>query len=66
MERTSVNWRKSTHSGNNGTDCAEVATAAPGITRPGVVVRDTTDRAGALLSFPAAWHAFAATLRAGV
>jgi len=62
-------WRKSTHSGNNGAECVEVATAAPGagrqrVARQGVVVRDTTDRAGAVLSFPVgAWQAFAATLR---
>lgn len=53
-------WRKSSYSGNNGTSCVEIGAAAPG-----VVVRDTTDRAAAVLSFPAAaWQAFAAALRA--
>jgi hypothetical protein len=62
MERTRVNWRKSSFSGNNGTDCVEVGTA-PWRTSPrtGVVVRDTTDRAAATVAFPAAaWRAFAA------
>ena len=70
VEVGNVPWRKSTYSGNNGAECVEVGTAVPGVggqcvARQGVVVRDTTDRAGAVLSFPAgAWQAFAATLHA--
>ena len=53
-------WRKSWHSGNNAGACVEVASAARG-----VVVRDTTDRAGATLAFPAAaWRALLARVRA--
>jgi hypothetical protein len=53
-----LNWRKSTYSGN-GEACVELG-GAPG----GVVVRDTTDRGGAILSVNgAAWTAFLATLR---
>jgi Domain of unknown function (DUF397) len=67
-------WRKTSYSGNGGVDCVEVGTAwrkasyssnggdscveagnAPG----GVLVRDTTDRGGAVLSIPAdAWERF--------
>lgn len=52
-------WRKSTYSGGNGSNCVEVGGA-----RPAVVVRDTTDRAGATLTFgPDAWRRFAATIK---
>ena len=51
-------WRKSSHSGDNGGECIEVATAGA------VLVRDTTDRNGAVLAFSAdAWQAFTATIR---
>ena len=60
MERDSADWRKSTHSGGNGGDCVEVRTAAAG-----VMVRDTTDRAGAVLALPAgAWRSLLAEVRA--
>ena len=60
MERISADWRKSTYSGGNGASCVEVGTAARG-----VVIRDTTDRAGALLAVPAgAWRALLAEVRA--
>jgi hypothetical protein len=53
-------WRKSTYSGNNGGACVEVGKAARV-----VMVRDTTDRAGAVLSLPAgAWRALLAEVRA--
>jgi hypothetical protein len=70
-------WRKSSFS-NNGGDCVEVATwrkashstkggqcVEAGVAEAGrVLVRDTTDRAGGTLSFPAsAWHAFAEGLK---
>ena len=54
-----MDWRKSTHSGANGGDCVEVASAE------GVAVRDTTDREGATLEFTAeAWQQFTLRLRA--
>ncbi|MGH3408051.1 MAG: DUF397 domain-containing protein [Streptosporangiaceae bacterium] len=60
MERDSVNWRKSSFSSANGGQCVEVGNAAAG-----VVVRDTTDRAGAVLTVSAgAWRALLAEVRA--
>ena len=62
MEGSSaVTWRKSTYSGNNGGDCVETG-SAPGR----VLVRDTKDRAGAVLAFSTdAWRAFAAKVKTG-
>lgn len=52
------NWRKSSYSGDNGGACVEVATA------DAVLVRDTTDRSGPVVTFPVgAWHAFTATIK---
>lgn len=52
-------WRKSSYSGGNGGNCVEV-----GETERAVVVRDTQDRAGAVLAFgPDAWRRFAATIK---
>jgi Domain of unknown function (DUF397) len=52
------NWRKSSHSGSNGGECVEVATAGT------VLVRDTADRNGPVLTFTAeAWRVFTATIR---
>jgi len=52
-------WRKSTYSADNNGDCVEVGGGAPV-----VVVRDTKDRAGAVLAFGAdAWARFAAAVR---
>lgn len=54
-----MDWRKSTYSGANGGDCVEVGHAAPV-----VLVRDTKNRDGATLAFPAgAWRKFTAELR---
>ena len=54
-------WRKSSYSGNGGGDCVEVSGGAVA----GVLVRDTTDRAGAVLSVSAsAWRALLAEVRA--
>jgi hypothetical protein len=62
MEETDhalTTWRKSTYSGSNGSDCVEV-----GGTGRAVAVRDTKDRAGAVLAFgPDAWRRFAATIK---
>jgi hypothetical protein len=53
-----VTWRKSSYSGSNGGQCVEIA--APGR----VLVRDTEDRAGAVLEFgPDAWREFAAKVK---
>jgi len=47
-------WRKSSYSGNGGGNCVEVAS------RGQVLVRDSRDRAGAVLRFPpTAWRRFA-------
>jgi hypothetical protein len=52
------NWRKSSYSGDNGGECVEVATAGT------VLVRDTADRNGPVLTFtPDAWRAFAKSIR---
>jgi hypothetical protein len=60
MTGNSAAWRKSSYSGNNGGNCVEVGSAARG-----VLVRDTTDRAGAVLSLSAgAWRALLAGVRA--
>jgi hypothetical protein len=51
-------WRKSTYSDANGGSCVEVASDDD------VMVRDTTDRDGAILEFAdGAWVAFVARLR---
>lgn len=47
-------WRKSSYSGNGGSDCVEVADHCNG-----VLVRDTKDRPGPVLAVsPAAWRRF--------
>jgi hypothetical protein len=52
-------WRKSSYSGSNGGECAEVASSG------GVAVRDTKDHGcGPVLTFSAeAWDAFLGSLR---
>jgi hypothetical protein len=58
VEVASGSWRKSTYSDGNGGSCVEVASG------DGVIVRDTTDRDGVALEFPAgAWAAFVTRLR---
>ena len=58
MEDTDMNWRKASYSSNGGASCVEVATAGT------VLVRDTTDRSGPMLTFTAdAWRAFTAAIR---
>lgn len=52
-------WRKSTYSDANGGSCVETASSAGAIT-----VRDTTDRDGVTLAFPAqAWELLLASLK---
>jgi hypothetical protein len=52
-------WRKSTYSGGNGSNCVEV-----GGTGRAVMVRDTNDRAGTVLTFgPDAWRRFAGRIQ---
>ncbi len=62
MEGSSaLSWRTSSYSGNNGGNCVETG-SAPGR----VLVRDTKDRAGAVLAFSAdAWREFAAKVKTG-
>ena len=51
-------WRKSSYSGANGGECVEVATAGA------VLVRDTADRGGPVLTFTTdVWRAFTAAIR---
>lgn len=53
-------WRKSSHSSGNGGACVEVS--APADNR--VLIRDTTDRQGPVLTVPAsAWTTFTTSLR---
>ena len=76
---TSAPWRKSSFSANNGTNCVEVATwrkasysandntecVEAGVTARGhILVRDTTNRNGAVLDIPAdAWDRFTGSLK---
>ena len=59
MEGTNaVTWRTSSYSGSNGGQCVEVAASDR------VLVRDTKDRAGAVLTFgPDASREFAGRLK---
>lgn len=53
-------WRKATYSGGSGTNCVEAGIAGAGR----VLVRDTTDRDGAMLSISAgAWARFTGSLK---
>jgi hypothetical protein len=76
---TSAPWRKSSYSGNHGTNCVEVATwrkasysgnnggdcvEAGVAVRGHVLIRDTTNRDAAVLDIPAeAWDRFTASLK---
>jgi hypothetical protein len=52
-------WRKSSYSGSSGNACLEVAKSDSAL-----LVRDTTDRDGAVLTLDAAaWRRFTASLR---
>jgi hypothetical protein len=63
MEQVDTGWRKSSYSGASGSiNCVEVGSAARG-----VAVRDTTNRASAVLAVPAgAWLALLAEVRASL
>jgi Domain of unknown function (DUF397) len=55
----SAPWRKSSYSGTNGGSCVEAADLGGSI-----LVRDTTDRDGVVLSISRdAWHRLTTTLR---
>jgi hypothetical protein len=54
VESTDLKWRKASFSSNGGGECIEVGEA-----RRAVLVRDTKERAGAVLRFsPDAWQRF--------
>jgi hypothetical protein len=54
-----MDWRKSSHSSDNGSACVECATGAGA-----VLVRDTTNRAGVTLTVTAAaWSTFTSALK---
>lgn len=57
---TRLNWRKATHSMNNGA-CVEAASVAGT-----VVVRDSQDLRGPIVQYPSsAWHTFVGNARTG-
>ncbi|MBC3991327.1 DUF397 domain-containing protein [Streptomyces sp. AC563] len=61
-ELSSVTWRKSSYSGDNGGNCVEVAPGFAGV----VPVRDSKDPNGPALAFSSsAWVAFVAGVKAG-
>ena len=56
-------WRKSSHSGNNGGNCVEVAMNLHGV----VAVRDSKNPTGPILTFtPDEWRTFLGYLRQGL
>lgn len=57
---TRADWRKASHSGDNGGNCVEVARNLPGV----VAVRDSKDPHGPAMVFTLAdWKAFTAVLK---
>ena len=59
MDLNTPRWRKSTRS-NGASNCVEIADNVPGR----VLVRDSKDQAGPILTFgPAAWSAFVSTAK---
>ncbi len=58
-DKVDTRWRKSSYSGNGGSDCVEVRD------RSGrVLVRDTKNRTGPVLEItPGAWHRFAGQVK---
>lgn len=60
MGSVDATWRKSTYSGGSGSECVEAGAADRGR----VLVRDSKNRDGAVLSVPAcAWQTFTAALK---
>jgi len=59
QDKVDPRWRKSSYSGNGGEQCVETASD-----NGAILVRDTTDRDGATLTFAAeTWERFTAALR---
>jgi Domain of unknown function (DUF397) len=59
MEDTDLKWRKASYSSNGGAECVELATGTHGL-----VVRDTQDHTGPVLTFSAdAWCRFTGQLK---
>ncbi|HEY3732763.1 MAG TPA: DUF397 domain-containing protein [Streptosporangiaceae bacterium] len=59
-DQVTPRWRKSSYSGNGGSDCIEVATRHPGT----VAVRDSKNPHGPVLTItPDEWASFIASLR---
>jgi hypothetical protein len=60
MDAIEVRWHKSSYSGGNGGDCVEIGERASR-----VLVRDTKDRRGPVLTFsPEAWQRFSDQVKA--
>jgi hypothetical protein len=60
MAKTTRSWVKSSYSGSQAGNCVEAASTGP----DQILVRDTQDRAGAVLAFRAAhWNRFASALK---
>lgn len=63
-ELTSTRWRTSSHSGNTGGNCVEIAEATGTTTGPACLVRDSTDPAGPVLTIGRQdWERFTTTLK---
>jgi Domain of unknown function (DUF397) len=59
--QVAVRWRKSSYSGNGGSDCVEAAGSGNR-----VLVRDTKSRSGVILRFSlTAWRRFADQVKTG-
>ncbi|MEV5511157.1 DUF397 domain-containing protein [Streptomyces orinoci] len=59
-----MNWRKSTYSSNNGSECLEVADNIPGTDT--IPIRDSKRPQGATLTIPTpSWTHFLTTIQAG-
>jgi hypothetical protein len=58
MEDKMTRWRKSSHSGNGGSDCVEAASSDH------VYVRDSKDKNGPHLEIsPSKWHSFTSRVK---
>ncbi|WP_236246751.1 DUF397 domain-containing protein [Streptomyces sp. CC210A] len=57
-----MHWIKSSHSGDDGGDCVEIASGVPGL----VPVRDSKDPDGPVLAFERdTWASFVGAVRGG-